>query len=70
MIQSEQVRFYLKTHPEGMTQMQALDEFRCFRLAARINDLRNQGEHIQTIMENRNNKRYARYILINKDGEK
>jgi hypothetical protein len=31
----------------SLTQMQALERFQCFRLASRVNDLRNRGYSIE-----------------------
>ncbi len=44
----------------------ALDAFYfgCLRLAARINDLRNQGMNIKTTKVTRGNKTFAEYKLI------
>lgn len=47
----------------SLTPQDALQKFRCFRLAARIYDLRNQGHHIVTIWETDGRKRWARYSL-------
>ena len=43
--------------------MTALDRYGCFRLAARIEELR-RVHHIETEMVERGNKRFARYRLI------
>lgn len=48
-----------------ITALEALDRYQCFRLAARINDLRMQGHTIHTEWTIRNGKRYATYHLIN-----
>lgn len=46
-----------------ITPLEALKKFRCFRLAARIFDLRERGFIIETkIVEEKNKKRYAKYI--------
>jgi hypothetical protein len=47
-----------------ITPMDALKKYGCFRLGARINDLRNEGMHIVTNMVTRNGKRVALYSLI------
>lgn len=43
--------------------MEALVKFGCFRLAARISDLRSLGHNIKTEMVINNKKNYANYIL-------
>lgn len=47
-----------------ITPMEALNEFDCFRLGARIWNLRKQGHNIETEMVERNGKRFAKYSLI------
>lgn len=47
----------------SITPLDALRKFGCFRLGARINDLRNQGYEIETIMTTINKKRFAKYVL-------
>jgi len=49
-----------------ITALEALDKYQCFRLAARINDLRMQGHTIHTEVTVKNGKRYATYHLLNK----
>ena len=47
----------------SITQMEALNQFGCFRLAARIADLRDQGFKIETkIVTLENGKRVAMYM--------
>jgi hypothetical protein len=46
-----------------LTPMNALAKFKCFRLSARINDLRNMGHHIVTTTVKKNGKRFAQYQL-------
>lgn len=46
-----------------ITPIQALEKWGCFRLGARINDLRNEGYHIITRNVKRNGKRFAEYSL-------
>jgi hypothetical protein len=45
-----------------ITPMEALNELGCFRLAARIEELRREGHRIRTTIEKRNGKRWARYV--------
>ena len=48
----------------SITQLEALNQFGCFRLAARIADLRDQSFNIVTDMVTlENGKRVARYFL-------
>ena len=48
----------------SITPLTALDRYGCFRLAARISDLRNQGHKIITEPLEINGKRIARYRLV------
>lgn len=61
MTQAEQVLDILKKQP--LTSMQAIKKLGCLRLASRINELRDMGYHIETVMINKNGKRYAQYRL-------
>jgi hypothetical protein len=48
----------------SLTQLEALNQFGCFRLAARIADIRDEGFHIITDMVTlENGKRVARYFV-------
>jgi hypothetical protein len=47
----------------SITQLEALNMFGCFRLAARISDIRYQGLYVDTEMIEINQKRVARYSL-------
>ena len=48
----------------SITQLEALTQFGCFRLAARIADLRNKGLNVVTDMVTlENGKRVARYFI-------
>ena len=46
-----------------LTPLLALSKFGCFRLSARINDLRNDGYPVETRMIVKNGKRIAEYSL-------
>lgn len=48
---------------KGLSPIWALHNFGCFRLAARIRDLRNEGMNIKTIMTGHGNLQFAYYIL-------
>ena len=62
MSQNTQILNYLKRHPNGLTQLQAVDKFGCYRLGARIYDLKTQGHPIGSHMVEKNGKRFARYF--------
>ena len=47
----------------GITSMQALDKFGCFRLASRIHELRNMGYRITKTNVIRNKKQVAQYHI-------
>jgi len=53
---------YMQNHG-SITPLDALREFGCMRLSARILDLRKLGWNIRTIKTTHNGKRFARYIL-------
>ena len=67
--QKMQVLNYMKTH-RGITQEEAVEHFKCYRLASRIKDLRDDGVKIVTYMEDNKNRRgqHARYF-IDTEGE-
>ena len=63
MSQTDMVLGYLQKG-KTLTPMEALDKFGCFRLAARVHDLRNSGHNIlATDYETPTGKRVARYSL-------
>jgi hypothetical protein len=59
--QVELILHHLKTG-KSLTPIQALQSFGCFRLSARIWDLRNEGHNIEMKMIGQK-KRYARYFM-------
>lgn len=61
MTQTARILTHIKREP--ITPIQALNLYGCFRLAARISDLRDQGHVIDTEMVESNGKRYAKYRL-------
>lgn len=67
MTQKEEILNYLKKN-KSINQLIAFNEFRCFRLASRINELRNDGHDIETIFATDPNskKTYALYKLEKK----
>jgi hypothetical protein len=48
MTQTARLLDYLKKHPKGITPLDGLQWLGTFRLAARIYDLRSQGQPIRT----------------------
>ncbi len=63
MSQSENILKYLKDG-KSLNPIDALNIFGCFRLGARVNDLRKEGHDIKTDIIQRNGKRFASYTLI------
>ena len=64
--QCDEILGYMKHHTM-ITPVDALTRFGCFRLAARIYDLRNQGHTIDTLQVHNGDKTYAGYKLTNKE---
>jgi hypothetical protein len=63
MSQNKQIANYLNKGKK-LTPIDALNKFGCFRLAARIADLRNEGMNIVTnTIKLDNNKQIAQYWL-------
>lgn len=62
MSQNETIRAALLAG-RAITPLEALQEFGCLRLAARIRDLRQTGMDIECGHVTRNGKRFARYRL-------
>lgn len=64
MSQTTQIQKHLEKG-KSLTPIEALNKFGCFRLAARIADLRNQGLNIKTtIIKLKNNKQIASYSVV------
>ena len=61
MSQKLKILSHLKRGP--LTPYVALDRYGCMRLAARIEELRNDGHRIETEYAAVNGKRFARYHL-------
>ena len=60
--QTEAIKAHLVQH-NSITPLEALDKYRCFRLAARIDELRRAGMSIMTCMVSTDDgKRYAKYV--------
>lgn len=63
MSQAQDILSHLKTG-ESITQLEALNKFGCFRLASRINELRDCGYDIETrIKRTTNGKQIAEYHM-------
>jgi hypothetical protein len=63
MSQNKQIADYLNKGKK-LTTIDALNKFGCFRLASRINDLRNEGMSIVTkTIKLENKKQIAQYSL-------
>lgn len=62
MTQTDMILAHLQAG-ENITPIDALREFGCFRLAARIKELREAGHDVQTVMEGEGDKKWARYSL-------
>lgn len=62
MSQSDAILNHLKSG-KPITALEALNNYGCFRLAARVNDLREEGHHILTETVCRNGKAYAVYLI-------
>ncbi len=63
--QNEQILDYLKSG-KSITPLEALEFFQCFRLSARIFDLRSDGHNIITKNITNDKKTYAQYHLLGK----
>ena len=63
MTQTEMIRAHLQSGRD-LTPIDALNHYGCFRLAARIKELRNQGLPIETLTEQRDGKVWAKYRLV------
>jgi hypothetical protein len=62
MSQLSQIRAHLQKG-NALTPMEALERFGCFRLGARIKNLREAGIEIKTTMNRRGKKQWASYRL-------
>jgi hypothetical protein len=63
MSQQNEILSHLKSG-NSLTPIDALQQFGCFRLAARIRDLRDDGHDIHTEIVEQGDKRWARYRLL------
>lgn len=62
MTQSEAILEHLKSG-KSLTPIDALNLFGCFRLGARILDLKKEGHNIVTEIVHENGKHFARYFI-------
>jgi hypothetical protein len=62
MTQTNSILDYLKTG-KSITPLEALDRFGCFRLGARILDIKHLGWDIDTEIVEQNGKRFASYSI-------
>lgn len=65
MTQTEAILSHLLSG-KSITPLEALNEFGCFRLGARILDLRKEGYEIETETVHQNGKHFARYCMAKK----
>jgi hypothetical protein len=63
MSQTDQILKHMK-RGRPINPIQALRDYGCFRLSARILDLKQQGHNIETNIITRGEKRYASYRLV------
>ena len=55
----------LRRHPQsGVTQQQAIAVLSCYRLAARVSDLRAEGYDVRSELVTQGGVRFARYRLV------
>jgi hypothetical protein len=62
MSQTQKILNYLKSGKK-LNAIMALNKFGCFRLAARISDIKNQGVNIKSVKVVKNNKSFAEYSI-------
>lgn len=62
MNQADAILEHLK-RGDAITPIDALNLYGCFRLAARIDDLRKSGHFIETEIIKKDGKKYARYYI-------
>jgi hypothetical protein len=65
--QLKEIRHYLESGGK-LTPLEALDKFGCFRLAAIVHNLREEGLNIKTTMVKQGKKSFAEYSIDNSDG--
>lgn len=60
--QASQILEYLQAG-NAITPLEALEKFGCFRLGARIWDLRRKGHPIDDVLVHENGKKFSRYFF-------
>lgn len=63
--ESQKSRIWAHLQTSSITPLEALKKYGCFRLGARIADLRNEGKAIRTDMVEIDGKRFASYSIEN-----
>lgn len=63
MSQNDKILKHLQ-EGKSLTPIDALNQFGCFRLSARIKDLKQDGYEIKTDIIDNGEKRYASYKLV------
>ena len=64
--QSDRILAWLKAG-HSLTPLEALERFRCNRLAARVRDLRDAGYRIDTVRRQSGRKWWAEYVMASDD---
>ena len=64
MTQNEWIFKRMKKSKKLLTTMEALNGCGCLRLAARINELKNQGHKIKKYWVQKGEKKFAGYMLM------
>ena len=62
MSQNEQILDYLEKG-NSITAIEALDLFDCFRLSARIGNLKDAGHKIKSVLVKNDKKKFSRYFM-------
>lgn len=66
MSQSKEILRHLRVHG-SITPLEALQEYGCMRLAARVMELKAMGESIRTLDERHDGGTHAKYVLDQAD---
>lgn len=72
MSQNARILHYLLEYPSGLTALEALNKFGCFRLASRIHDIKDQIPEDKTLIHETvkiNDKSITRYRIVDKGKE-
>lgn len=60
---SQRIKIHEHLQISPITPLEALRQYKCMRLASRINELRKQGIDIKTEMVRKGKKKFATYYL-------